>query len=155
MTDQDRATGKTERQRAPITDFIIRAFKITLLFVVVGPPIGGVVFAVMVMVTMWGLDAAGYLVAGPIFSYFVGALPALIVGLGIAVAHNFIRQSWVTVGAGATLGVLTVFLSFKLYERPIHGAEWPFLTPMMTAAGVSALACGWIVHRLGWLERDR
>ena len=125
-----------------------RILKFVLLFSALGPFIGGLIFGFIIGVYSgdWWL-----MLAAPFSSYFVGALPAALTGLGTSIVSLFIRSPWAAFGAGTLIGATISPLVFWLGA----GSQDVSLLLTMGAVGaVSALPCLWIAYNLDWLGRS-
>ncbi len=110
---------------APVREFgfgakLWNVVVVLLIFVLVGPPVGAIVFLAMLAVWIGKSSDPGAIGAvfafmtlyGVIFSWFIGGLPAVLTGLFFAIWQTFIgRTGWTlaaVVGIVAGLALLVV-----------------------------------------------
>jgi hypothetical protein len=131
-----------------VSELAFRSFKFVLLFVTLGPLVGGLIFGFIVGVYSgeWWL-----MLAAPFYSYAVGALPAALTGLGTSIVGLFARNVRATIGAGTLMGATISPLVFVLGAG---SQDIPLLLTMGVVGAVSALPCLWIAYHLDWLERS-
>ena len=139
--------------RSSALDFVARNVKFAALFVLVGPLVGGVAFGLATFLAARSTKAA--MLLNPLFApyyYVAGCIPALLCGLGVAVASLFIRSPRATYAAAILLGILTSAVPFALPMGAIDQAGLLMLMVVAFAGAVAALACTWLAFRLEWLE---
>jgi hypothetical protein len=126
-----------------------RLIAIVLVFVVLGPPIGAVIWVALLtgigMPPEWDAAAGdlhwltllGLVYAVPM-SYFFGAAPAAVAGLLIGITQSFIGRAGWPLGLGARLVVAVVVL-----ERSGQAsfAEAPDQSPFPEYPAATILAC--------------
>jgi hypothetical protein len=109
---------------------IVQVAAIILLFILVGPPLGGV-FGVM-LATLSTISSGSSpkfgdflmgLIMGPLLSYIIGAVPAAVAGLTIGIKQvYFAGAGWrFALGVGALVGIALVIYVGK----PDAGKPWP------------------------------
>jgi len=128
-----------------------RLIAVVLVFVVLGPPLGAVIFVAIVAgigMPLWdvaGPDPAwrswltllGLVYAVPV-SYFFGTVPAAVAGLVIGITQSFIGRAGWPLALGTGLVVAIVVL-----ERSGQGsfAATPDQSPFPEAPAIVILAC--------------
>ena len=106
------------------------SLRTVFVFLVVGPPIGGVVMAVA--------RIAAYRELFP----ELGAIPALITGIISALASPFLKSNelWIAVSGIAGAAVTALLLGNDQLFYGVGNALWPSLV----VGGLPALACAWL-----------
>ncbi len=128
-------------------------FVVVLIFLLVGPPVGAIVF--LGMLAVWigkGSDpgAIGSVFAfltlyGIIFSWFIGGLPAILTGLFFAIWQTFIgRTRWTLAAiAGIVAGLCLVAFAGDI-ARDI--GDPPMMPIYLVTCFAATMAC-WVLAR--------
>jgi len=134
---------------------LARVFGITMIFVLLGPPVGAVAFmtstALIGIVRGGDVSSLGWIAlfaliyAAP-FSYFVGTIPAAAAGLLLGIRQAYFgRASWAyAVAVGLLVGFGTLFLTGQQLSID-NDAPVPII---LATCLVPTLVC-WLVVR-GW-----
>lgn len=148
MTEQIAAT-------AGASNGFWRGVKQVALFILIGPPVGGVVIdAFGSLVGDKNHSVTGFLEFLPVaigVSYVVAWLPALVAGIAFAIVSHLSRTRWPIYVGAVTAGTLASFLlaatEFAAARRP-----WESLAGFMLAGASAAAACTAFCLR-GWQDR--
>ena len=128
-------------------------FVVVLIFVLVGPPVGAIVF--LGMLAVWlakGTDPgavasvfAFLTLYGVLFSWFIGGLPAVLTGLAFAIWQTFIGRARATLAAvaGVCAGLL-VSLAAGDIARDIGD---PPMFPLYLVTCLAATMACWLLAR--------
>ncbi len=120
------------------------SLRTVFVFLVVGPPIGGVVMAVARIAAYRELfpELAWFVVIAAFYGYFFGAIPALITGIISALASPFLKSNelWIAVSGIAGAAVTALLLGNDQLFYGVGNALWPSLV----VGGLPALACAWL-----------
>ena len=134
-------------------DWLARAAKVVLLFALLGPPLGAV-FMVTGLTLLLGCPSKGcedlagdyvlMLIVGAHLSYFIGGLPALVVGLLVVICGTYLKRVpfWLAIVTPILLMLGWRFLTIG-FDLSIN-SDFVILTA--TAVGASA-ACWRISKR--------
>ena len=139
----------------------MRALAILIVFVLVGPPVGALVFFLTIALFGMGqkFDLAGLgwiglfaLIYGVPFSYLIGIGPAAVAGLAIGIRDAFFRKTtWafaILTGLGVGVGLL-LMSGQQLIPPKASGTEYPISNPvLLLTCFVSTMVCWRIVR--GW-----
>jgi hypothetical protein len=150
--------------KATFTDRLARLFGTILVFILVGPPIGGVVgifvWLFFNLVMNKGVDgtlseyfAGALLTVG--LSHFAGFMPAAFAGFVVGIAHAFLgRVPWV---AAIVAAVLTACVYALLFSRAALGNELVVVPVGIMTILVPVIACTAIVRSMEqrwWRKTD-
>jgi hypothetical protein len=138
----------------------IRALAILIVFVLVGPPVGALVFFLTMALFGMGqkVDLAGLgwiglfaLIYGVPFSYLIGIGPAAVAGLAIGIRDAFFRTAtWafaILTGLGVGVGLL-VMSGQQLFPPTVSGTEYPISNPvLLVTCFLSTMFCWFIVRQ--------
>ncbi len=138
---------------------LLRVVAVALVFVVVGPPVGGLVFMPAVALAALGSEAEmssmliitafGLIYAVP-FSYFIGALPAALTGCFVGAWLAFFGR--MTLLPALATGAGAGFVMASLSDRELlFSATGPIdlrALPTMASCLAATVVC-WLVVR-GW-----
>jgi hypothetical protein len=129
------------------------AFVVVLIFVLVGPPVGAIVF--LGMLAVWlakGSDPAaiGSVFAfltlyGVIFSWFIGGLPAALTGLAFAFWQTFVGH--VRWAAAALIGLAAGFLVALAAGDIARDIGDPPMLPLYLVTCFAATMTCWLMAR--------
>jgi hypothetical protein len=141
-----------------------RILLIALVFVALGPPVGALVlFSGLAIINVGVTDPQGTLsiilfgmIFGGFFSYFIGGVPAALVGLAIGAWQVLVgRVTWyvaLTVGLGAGLVVLLFFGRQLAESYDAAGDAFPqqFSAITMLVCALPTLLCWAMVRNWYW-----
>ncbi len=143
----------------PMWRRLLRVLAVVLVFVAVGPPVGGLVFMPAVALAALGSEAEmsslliitafGLIYAVP-FSYFIGALPAALTGCFVGVWLAFYGRMTLlpALATGAGAGFLMASLSDRELLFSATGPIDRQAVPIMASCLVATVVC-WLIVR-GW-----
>lgn len=123
---------------------------VTLIYVLVGPPAGALVFLGLVAAWVGRTDPDGAFAMfaftslfGVPLSYAVGAAPAFFVGLGFALWQTLVgRAGWLAAaGVGVVAGLLIAGANGDLSAEIDAGADMPLRPIFMLTCAAATLAC--------------
>lgn len=138
----------------------LRALAVLIVFVLVGPPVGALVFFLTIALLGMGqnIDLAGLgwiglfaLIYGVPFSYLIGIGPAAVAGLAIGIRDAFFRKAtWafaILTGLGVGIGLL-VMSGQQLIPPTVSGTEYPTSNPvLLVTCFLSTMICWFIVKQ--------
>ena len=139
---------------------VMRALAILIVFVIVGPPVGALVFFLTIALFGMGqqVDLAGLgwiglfaVIYGVPFSYLIGIGPAAVAGLVIGIRDAFFRTAtWafaILTGLGVGVGLL-VMSGQQLIPPTESGTEYPISNPVLIiTCFLSTMFCWFIVRQ--------
>jgi hypothetical protein len=134
---------------------VLRLLGIILLFAVVGPPVGVVLFLMAYspasFLYLHYLDTTAFLLFG---AYFFAGIPAAMAGLIVGIKHVYFAGTGWRFALGAGLLVGLAFAMLVVFEEvPPGRAPWFFGGLLCAAATLSTLAC-WKVVTSWFVERE-
>jgi hypothetical protein len=149
-----------ERRRA--LDFLLRALIVIAVFAIVGPPIGGILMMLILIVptlvdgqrTVTLSEILGGMAFGALLSYFLAATPAAIVGAVIAILDTLRgRVSFflaICIGSVVVVAWLSFqeLVSFVRYGNDAH-SDGSFFNNAFFACSLLATAACWKLTRRG------
>ncbi len=128
-------------------------FVVVLIFLLVGPPVGAVVFLAMLALWLGKSSDPGAVASvfafltlyGLLFSWFIGGLPAVLTGLVFAIWQTFIGRVRATLAAVAGVGAgLLVTLAAGDIARDIGD---PPMFPLYLVTCLAATMVCWLMAR--------
>lgn len=134
---------------AKLWNFII----VVLIFLAIGPPVGAIVFLGMLAVWLTktadpgavGSVFAFLTIYGVIFSWFIGGLPAILMGLFFAIWQTFVgRTRWAFAGGAGIVAGLLLALAAGDIARDI--GDPPVIPIYLVTCFCATLAC-WLLAR--------
>lgn len=138
----------------------MRALAILIVFVLIGPPVGALVFFLTIGLFSMGqnLDLAGLgwiglfaLIYGVPFSYLIGIGPAAVAGLVIGIRDAFFRTATLAFAILTGLGVgagLLVMSGQQLIPPIVNGTEYPISNSvLLLTCFLSTIFCWFIVRQ--------
>jgi hypothetical protein len=138
----------------------LRALAVFIVFVLVGPPVGALIFFLTIALLGMGqnFELAGLgwiglfaLIYGVPFSYLIGIGPAAVAGLAIGIRDAFFRKAtWafaILTGLGVGVG-LVVMSGQQLIPPTVSGNEYPTSNPvLLVTCFLSTIFCWFIVRQ--------
>lgn len=128
-------------------------FVIVMIFLLVGPPVGAIVF--LAMLAVWiakGSDPAAVAsvfafmtLYGLIFSWFIGGLPAFVTGLFFAIWQTFFGRARWTLAAVVGI-VVGLCLAIVLGDIAREIGDPPMLPLYLVTCFAATMAC-WLMAR--------
>jgi hypothetical protein len=139
---------------------VTRALAILIVFLLVGPPVGALVFFLTIALFGMGqkVDLAGLgwiglfaLIYGVPLSYLIGIGPAAVAGLVVGIRNAFFRPAtWafaILTGLGVGIGLL-LMSGQQLIPPTASGTEYPISNPILiVTCFVSTMVCWLIVKQ--------
>lgn len=134
---------------AKLWNFVV----VVLIFLLVGPPVGAIVF--LGMLAVWiaksadpgavGSVFAFLTLYGILFSWFIGGLPAFLTGLVFALWQTFVRR--VSAGAAALVGIgAGLMLALVAGDIAREIGDPPMLPLYLVTCFSATMAC-WLLAR--------
>ena len=138
----------------------LRALAVLIVFVLVGPPVGALIFFLTIALLGMGqnFELAGLgwiglfaLIYGVPFSYLIGIGPAAVAGLAIGIRDAFFRKAtWAfAILTGLAVGVGFIVMSGQQLIPPTEsGTEYPMSNPvLLVTCFLSTMFCWFIVRQ--------